>query len=114
MMKKLKCLGFLLLFSLNIQVMASPTGADVLTTCEESLASGFQGITGMMCVWYVTPCDCHIGKDPAIPRVCLPDGMETETLAREVIEGLKSRPELQSETAELASNSVLTIKYPCD
>jgi hypothetical protein len=113
-MNKLKCVGLFLLLSINIQAIASPTGADVLTTCEESLASGFQGITGMMCVWYVTPCDCHIGKDPSIPRVCLPDGMETEVLAREVIEGLKSRPELQSETAELASNSVLTIKYPCD
>ncbi len=113
-MKKLGCVGLFLLLSINIQAIASPTGADVLATCEESLANGFQGITGMMCVWYVTPCDCDYGKDPAIPRVCFPDSMETEALAREVIEGLKSRPELQSKTAELASNSVLATKYPCD
>ena len=77
-MKKLKCLGFFLILSVNIQVIASPTGADVVAACEESLVNGFQGTTGMMCVWYVTPCDCHIGKDPVIPRVCLPDGMETK------------------------------------
>ena len=113
-MKKLIYFGFFLILSVNTQVMASPTGADVVTACEESLANGFHDITGMMCVWYVTPCDCHIGKDPVIPRVCLPDGMETEALAREVIEGLKLRPELQSETAELASSSILATLYPCD
>ena len=103
-----------MLLSVNTQVMASPTGADVLTVCEESLAKGFEGIKGMMCVWYVTPCDCTYGKDPAIPRVCLPDGMDTEALAREVIEGLKLRPELQSQSAELSSNTILAEKYPCD
>ena len=113
-MKKLKCLGFLLIFSVNIQVIASPAGADVLAACEESLANGFQGTTGMMCVWYVTPCDCHLGKDPAIPRVCLPEAKETESLAREVIEGLKLRPELHLESAETASSIVLATKYPCD
>ncbi|MFT5132450.1 MAG: hypothetical protein ACI9SC_000915 [Gammaproteobacteria bacterium] len=113
-MKKLKCLGFFLILSVNIQVIASPTGADVLAACEESLAKGFQGTTGMMCVWYVTPCDCNYGKDPAIPRVCLPDYKEPESLAREVIEGLTLRPELQSEPAEVASSIVLAEKYPCD
>ena len=113
-MKKLKYLGFFFIFSINIQVIASPTGADVLAACEKSLANGFQGTTGMMCVWYVTPCDCHLGKDPAIPRVCLPEAKETESLAREVIEGLKLRPELQSESAETASSTVLATKYPCD
>ena len=113
-MKKFTCLGFLLILSINIQVMASPTGADVLAACEESLAIGFQGTTGMMCVWYVTPCDCNYGKDPATPRVCLPGYIEPESLAREVIEGLKLRPELQSEPAELASSMGLAPKYPCD
>ena len=94
--------------------MASPTGADVIAACEESLANGFQGISGMMCVWYVTPCDCDYGKDPAIPRVCLPDYIEPEILARAVIDGLKLRPELQSQAAELSSSTVLAPKYPCD
>lgn len=113
-MKKLRCLGLFLIWSVNVQVIAAPTGADVVAACEESLASGFQGTIGMMCVWYVTPCDCDFGKDPAIPRVCLPDDKEPEALAREVIEGLKLRPELQSETAALAASTVLATKYPCE
>ena len=105
---------FILLFSLSTQVFASPSGADVIAACEESLASGFQGIKGMMCTWYVTPCDCTYAKDPATPRVCLPEGKETEELAREVIQGLKSRPELQTLSAELSANTILAKKYPCD
>ncbi len=97
-----------------MQVSAAPTGADVVAACEESLAKGFQDIKGMMCVWYVTPCDCSYGKDPAIPRVCLPDGKDTDALAREVIEGLKLQPELLSQSAELSSNTILAAKYPCD
>jgi hypothetical protein len=113
-MKKLKCLGFFLILSVNIQVIASPTGADLLAACEESLANGFEGTIGMMCVWYVSPCDCNYGKDPAMPRVCLPEGKETESLAREVIDDLTLRPELQSEPAELSSSIVLAEKYLCD
>jgi hypothetical protein len=113
-MKKLKCFGVFLILSVSIQVIASPTGADVLAACEESLVNDFQGITGMMCVWYVTPCDCNYGKDPAISRVCLPGDKETEALAKEVIEGLKLRPELQSEPAELSSSTILAPLYPCD
>ena len=100
--------------SFNSQLMASPTGADVIAACEQSLANGFQGIRGMMCVWYVTPCDCTYGKEAVVPRVCLPAAKETEALAREVIEGLKLRPELQSLSAELSANSVLADKYPCN
>ena len=111
---KFKFFVLFLLLNLNTQVMASPTGADVVAACEESLEKGFEGIKGMMCVWYVTPCDCTYGKDPAIPRVCLPDDKETEELAMEVIEGLKLRTELQLQTAEFSVNTVLTAKYPCD
>ena len=110
-MKNLKWLVFFL--SLSANVLAAPTGADLLGACEDSLMNGFQGTTGMMCVWYVTPCDCH-GKDAAIPRVCLPDGKSPESLAREVIDGLKSQPELQSESAEISASKILAPKYPCD
>jgi hypothetical protein len=111
-MKNLKKFIFLLLLSTN--VLAAPTGADLLEACEASLEKGFQGSTSMMCVWYVTPCDCHHGKDSEIPRVCLPEGKETESLAREVIKGLKSQPELQSKSAEISAGEILVKKYPCD
>jgi Ssp1 endopeptidase immunity protein Rap1a len=111
-MKKLIWLAFLLLMS--TKVFAAPTGADLLGACEDSLANGFQGSKAMMCVWYVTPCDCHHGKDSEILRVCLPDGKSAESLAREVIEGLKSQPGLQSKSAEVSASLILSPKYPCD
>ncbi|HIF52039.1 MAG TPA: hypothetical protein EYQ42_11030 [Thiotrichaceae bacterium] len=111
-MKKLKWMSLLLLLSTD--VFAVPTGFDLLEACEDSLANGFHGTTGMMCVWYVTPCDCQHGKDSAILRVCLPDGKSTESLAREVIEGLKSKSELQIDTAEVSVGKILAPKYPCN
>ncbi len=111
-MRKLKLAVFLLL--LGGEVLAAPTGADLLDACEDSLVNGFQGTTGMMCVWYVTPCDCHHGKDSAIPRVCLPDGKTSEVLAREVIDSLKSQPELQTKSVEISAAMILVSKYPCD
>ncbi len=111
-MKNLKWIAFLLLFS--AEALSASTGADLLGACEDSLANGFQGATGMMCVWYVTPCDCHHGKDSAVPRVCLPDGRAAEVLAREVIDGLKSQPELQAKPAEISAGTILAAKYPCN
>jgi hypothetical protein len=111
-MKQYYWVILLLIFSGNLQ--AAPTGADLLEACETSLEKGFQGSFGMMCVWYVTPCDCHHGKHSEIPRVCLPDGLETEDLAKQVIAGLKSTPELQSNTAEISAGKILVEKYPCD
>ncbi|MBL1141528.1 MAG: hypothetical protein HND53_05785 [Proteobacteria bacterium] len=111
-MKKLIWIILFLLFGRS--VLAVPSGADLLSACKTSLKTGFHGSMGMMCVWYVTPCDCHHGKDSAIPRVCLPDGKETETLAREVVNGLKSRPELQNKSAEISAGEILVEKYPCD
>lgn len=110
-MKKLICM---LLFLLSAEVLATPTGSELLSACEDSLEKGFQGTTGMMCVWYATPCDCHHGKDSDIPRVCLPDGKSTESLAQEVVDGLKSRPELQEKAAEVSAGLILVEKYPCD
>ncbi len=111
-MKNLKWGVFFLCMSTN--VLAAPTGANLLEACEDALKNGFQGPEAMMCVWYVTPCDCHHGKDSEIPRVCLPDGKEPESLAREVIEGLKSQPELQNKSAEISAGEILVEKYPCD
>lgn len=104
----------LLLFFYNETAFAAPTGAALLRACELSLKEGFKGTAGMMCVWYVTPCDCHHGKDADIPRVCLPDGLETEYLAQQVVSGLKSKPELQLKTAEVAAGEVLLQMYSCD
>ena len=99
---------------ISANAMAVPTGFELLNACEDALANGFQSSNGMMCVWYVTPCDCHHGKDSTIPRVCLPDDETPELLAREVIEGLKSHPELQFEPAEKSAGVILAPKYPCD
>ena len=111
-MSNFKWISFLLLIS--VEAWSAPSGTDLLKACEESLANGFHGSTGMMCIWYVTPCDCHHGKDIAIPRVCLPDNEPHELLAREVVEGLKSQPELQTVIAEIAVGVILSPRYPCN
>lgn len=66
-----------------------------------------------MCFWYVTPCDCDYRKAANLPRVCLPQSVPTETLARTVIDGLKEKPELQSESADYAASVILSRIYPC-
>jgi hypothetical protein len=104
----------LLFFIFSEKVFAAPSGSDLLTACETALQQGFQDATGMMCTWYVTPCDCHYGQAPEVPRVCLPDGLETEYLAKEVITGLKSNPQLQKKTAEVSVGEILVKKYPCN
>ncbi len=99
---------------MSANVLASPTGAELLEACEDALKNGFHGSTAMMCVWYVTPCDCHYGKDSAIPRVCLPEGKAPELLAKEVIKGLRLQPELQNKSAEISASEILVEQYPCD
>lgn len=90
----------------------APTGRDLLTACQSSLAEGFNSIEGMLCTWYVTPCDCvHNSED--IPRVCLPANLTEEYLARLLIDELKSSKNLLSQNAELAANSILVNYYPC-
>lgn len=111
-MKKYILFIFLIFLSENLK--AAPSGADLLSACEKSLKQGFQSTAGMMCVWYVTPCDCHHGKEIDIPRVCLPEDKKVELLAREVIEGLSVQPELQSKSAELSAGIILSAKYPCN
>ena len=109
-----KYIIFLFLFLISEYSNAVPSGDELLKACEKSLKNGFQSAAGMMCVWYVTPCDCHDGKDSDILRVCLPEEIEEEFLARMVIEGLKANPYLKSKTAEIAASEILAPKYPCD
>jgi len=111
-MKKLVWLGLLLMMCAN--TFAAPSAKDLLSACEDSLENGFHGTTGLMCSWYVTPCDCHHGKNIAIPRVCL-IGNETEaSLAKIVVDALKKKPTLQLKPAELAAGLILSSVYPCD
>jgi hypothetical protein len=99
--------------SFSFPATAAPTGANLLTACENSLVKGFSEEQGMFCTWYVTPCDCNHGKGSEIPRVCLPETIATETLAREVITGLQEYPELQEKNAEYAAAFILSRIYPC-
>ncbi|GJM04039.1 MAG: hypothetical protein DHS20C09_00300 [marine bacterium B5-7] len=111
-MKKL--IRFGLLFMICGNAVAAPSAKDLLAACEESLVNGFHGTTGMMCSWYVSPCDCHLGKDSVIPRVCLTGNESEESLARLVVDSLKAEPALQSKLAEIAVGIILSLNYPCD
>lgn len=92
---------------------AAPSGADLETACRHSLDRGFQGNDGMMCTWYVTPCDCDYGKKHETARVCLPETVPVETLAGLVVSGLHERPELKSKDAGYAAAEILSHIYPC-
>lgn len=92
--------------------MAAPDGADLLAVCSYSLQHDFQGVEGKLCQWYVIPCDCDHG-DKSPPPVCLPPHVSTESLAHEVINGLKANPALQTEKANIAAAMVLAEHYPC-
>ena len=91
---------------------AAPGADDLLRACEGSLAHGFQGIEGQMCTWYVRPCECDPER-PAKPKVCLPEGLSTEELARKVVAGLKADPALLGLEADVAAARVLVKDYPC-
>jgi len=94
--------------------LADPSGAELLTACEQSMMKGFSGMKGMMCTWYVTPCDCNYGNENELPRVCLPPSPDIDALAHEVITGLIAQPELQELNADIAANTILIRNYPCD
>jgi len=96
---------------LPVELIAAPTGGDLLNACRQSITSGFDSTEGMMCTWYVTPCDCSLDTD--IPRVCLPESLPANELALDVITGLTEQPELQEKDAALAAALVLSRKYPC-
>jgi hypothetical protein len=92
---------------------ASPGGADLLAACSYALQNGFVHVEGAMCTYYVTPCDCAAVREAGVPRVCLPDDIRVEMLARKVVEGLKAHPELQLRTAAAAAGEILSVDYPC-
>ena len=103
----------IILIVLSMQVYASPNGADLLRACNTSMNNGFEGIEGMMCEYYLTPCDCTVGdKDPA-PRFCPPAGISTGDLAAVVVDGLKRSHGLQNRDAQTAAAVILAERYPC-
>jgi hypothetical protein len=105
--------GLVLLFT-STSLFATPNGNDLLAACEHALDKGFSGAEGMMCTWYVTPCDCFHSEDSEIPRVCLPVPPDVHALAREVTDGLATSPELLDKTADVAAGTILIKKYPCE
>ena len=104
--------GYVLLF-ISASVFSTPNGKDLLTACEHSLKQGFSGAEGMMCTWYVTPCDCFHSDDSEIPRVCLSPALDVDALAREVMEGLIKSPDLLGKSADVAAGTILEKNYPC-
>ncbi len=90
---------------------AAPTGSDLLYACNMSLESGFDSIEGKMCAWYTTPCNC--GSDASIPAVCLPEDVNTEELAKLVIQGLSNREDLLNIYAGDSAAILLSENYPC-
>jgi len=105
--------SLLILVFYSSGVCAAPSGADLETACQQSLDNGFHGNEGMLCTWYVTPCDCDYDKVQEFPRVCLPGTVTVEILAGEVIAGLRGQPELKTKYAGLAAALILSRIYPC-
>lgn len=106
------CFGLVHLFCIS-PLSAAPAAVDLLHACEHSLDNGFQGIEGDVCTWYVTPCDCDYGKTKEMPRVCLPESVPAESLARIVVSGLKEQPGLHKDYADYAAAIILSRVYPC-
>lgn len=107
-----------LLFSLvSIDAMAEPEmprGAELLAACQYAQEYGYDNTRGMLCIWYVMPCDCEITRDDDMPRVCLPADIDHTVLAQRVIQGLVDNPGLQALDAELAAARILSQYYSCD
>lgn len=92
----------------------APTGADLLEACQFAGKNGYDSTQGMMCIWYVTPCDCHFGKSKEIPRVCLPETVSHQQLADVVVRGIQQTPDLKQVSAEQAAANILSPLYPCE
>jgi hypothetical protein len=101
----------LLLFFVSTIVFAAPNGKELLLACKHFLAKGFSGAEGMMCTWYVTPCDCFHGDNTEIPRVCLSSSPNIDDLAREVTEGLAMHPELFDKNTAVAAAMILEKSF---
>lgn len=113
---QLNLTGILILFIITLPSLAadnSPNGADLLAACQHSMDQGFSDIQGMLCSWYVTPCDCDYEKNNQLPRVCLPGIPDIDFLAQQVISGLIASPELLDKKADFAASTILSRHYPC-
>lgn len=96
-----------------MQAYASPDGSDLLRACRTSLNNGFNGIEGMMCEYYLTPCNCAVGVKASVPKFCPPAGASTDDRAAAVIDGLNKSPVLQDQDAQTAAAVILAKMYPC-
>lgn len=90
----------------------TPTGEDLLKSCQSLLSSETTQMQQMLCTWYILPCDCE-QKDKTIPKVCLPDKVDEEELARIIVKELEHKQQLQRSSALFAANSILQKYYPC-
>ena len=107
-------LSFLLFMAVaSLPVASAPTGKDLLEVCEAALENGFWGMEGRMCEYYVRPCDCEFVQETKTPRVCLPESVDTPSLARKVITGLTAGQDLQRRNADYAAAVILSGDYPC-
>lgn len=87
-------------------------GSDLLRSCESVQTNSATEIESMLCIWYITPCDCG-NYDEDVPRVCLPSGVAEQRLASIIIRDLQNDQGLQSASAKFAANTVLARYFPC-
>ena len=108
-----RCILTVFLLLMVIPAAATTSASELVRACEHALENGFYDIKGMLCTWYVTPCDCEQAVKPGVPRVCLPPDIAVESLAVEVIDGIKAQEALMIMDADIAAATVLSRHYPC-
>ena len=92
---------------------ASPTGGELLKTCEAAVAADYKTQDASMCDWYVAPCGV-CGKDgPPKPDWCLPPALKDTALARFVADELRKTPALLDQPAPAAVKAILGARFPC-
>ena len=106
-------LGIFFYSSLYAMEKSSPTGKDLLESCQSFISSASTEMQQMLCTWYVLPCDCE-QKDKNIPRVCLPKSVNEKDLAVLIVNELTLDKFLQQKTAAFAANTILQNYYPCN
>jgi hypothetical protein len=112
-MRIITCLICIILMSSSPPLAAAPTGLQLRNACEIAITNGFKSNAGMLCEWYVRPCNCRDEKSARAPRVCLPDDVDYADLARKVVAGLKFETRLLTAEADLAAAIILSRSYPC-
>lgn len=104
---------YIILLLVSMQAYAAPDGADLLRACKTSINNGFEGIEGMMCEYYLTPCSCKVDESSTAPRFCPPAIASTADLAALVIDGLNQSSGLLDQDAQTAAAVILAKIYPC-